>query len=333
MDVMKILAKRKKPVMKLVSQLIGDGEPRLLYGMMRDYPGRSGKGLRPSLVLITAEAYGAKPKEAMMTAAALEMFQNWVLIHDDIEDWSEERRGKPCLHSLHGVPLAINAGDALHIKMWEALAKNKTRLGPEKTFAVIQKMGEMLDRTVEGQTMELSWVHGNSWYVTERDYYTMIYKKTAWYTVIAPMQFGAIIAGKGSLKAIHDFGDALGKAFQLQDDILNLTAGEAYGKEIAGDIYEGKRTLMLIHLLKKCSAAEKKKIVKIMNKPREKKTKAEVEWILSLMREYGSIEYAKRAAGRYAAKAKQLFPKLRIPHGKACNELDAIISFIVEREL
>ncbi len=333
MDVMGILAKKKKPVMGKVMQLIGDGKPKGLYEMMRDYPLRSGKGLRPSLVLITAEAYGASPRDAMITAAAMEMFQNWVLIHDDIEDKSKERRGKPCLHRIYGIPLAINAGDALHIKMWEALAKNEKLLGTRKAFAVIKKMGEMLDRTVEGQTMELSWVQNQSWNVTERDYYTMVYKKTSWYTVIAPMQFGAIIAGKGNMKAIHAFGDALGKAFQLQDDILNLTAGEAYGKEIAGDIYEGKRTLMLIHLLKHCSAAERKRIIRIMNKPREKKAKAEVKSIVALMDKYGSISYAKSAAARYAAKAKKLFPQLRIPRGKARQELEAIISFIIEREL
>lgn len=333
MDVMSVLAKRKKPVMKKVFQLIGDGGPKQLYEMMRDYPSRSGKGLRPALVMISAEAYGAKTRDAITTAAALEMFQNWVLIHDDIEDWSEERRGKPCLHLIHGVPLAINTGDALHIKMWEALTANEKILGAKKTFAIMDKMGEMLDRTVEGQTMELSWVHNNDWDVSERDYYMMIYKKTAWYTVIAPMQFGALIAGKGGMKAIHDFGEALGKAFQLQDDILNLTAGEAYGKEIAGDIYEGKRTLVLIHLLKHCTAAERRKVVSIMEKPREKKKKAEVEWVLSLMGKYGSIDYAKKAAGRYASKAKRLFPKLRIPNSRAKHELEGIISFIVGREL
>lgn len=334
MNVMKILERRKKPVMKEIFKQIGTGKPKLLYDMMADYPKRSGKGLRPALVMISAEAYGANPKNAVLTATALEMFQNWVLIHDDIEDGSEERRGTPCLHLIHGTPLAINAGDALHIKMWRTMAKNRKVLGEQKAFRVIEKMGEMLDRTVEGQTMELSWMENNDWDVSEKDYYTMIYKKTAWYTVIGPIQFGALIAGRGKAKAIHDFGDALGKAFQLQDDILNLVADQGtYGKEIAGDIYEGKRTLIFIHLMKNCTKAEKKKIVAIMNKPREKKTKADVKWILSLMHKHGSVDYAKKAADKYAKKAKRLFPKLGVKKNKAGKELEAIIDFIVDREL
>lgn len=333
MDVMKILAKRKKPVMKKVFQLIGDGKPKLHFKLMKDYPLRSGKGLRPALVLISTEAFGGKAKDGVITAAALEMFQNWVLIHDDIEDWSEDRRGKPCLYLTHGIPLAINAGDALHIKMWEGLSKNRKMLGDEKAFKVMGKMIEMLDHTTEGQTMELSWVKNKDWTVSEKAYYTMVYKKTAWYTIIAPLQFGAIIAGKGNLKAIHDFGEAMGKAFQLQDDILNLTAGQKYGKEIAGDIYEGKRTLILIHLLKNCTAHERKKITAIMNKPREKKSKREVKWVLSLMKKYGSIEYAKKEANKYAKRAKKLFPKLKIPKSKAEQELEAIIDFTVDRDL
>ena len=110
MDVMKILARRKKPVMKEIFKQIGTGKPELLYDMMADYPKRSGKGLRPALVTIAAEAYGGKPGDAILTATALEMFQNWVLIHDDIEDKSEERRGTPCLHLMHGIPLASTQG-------------------------------------------------------------------------------------------------------------------------------------------------------------------------------------------------------------------------------
>jgi geranylgeranyl diphosphate synthase type II len=334
MDVTALLSARKEPVMKRVFELIEDGEPKLLYEMMRDYPSRSGKGLRPALVLITAEAFGAPAGKAITTAAALEMFQNWVLIHDDIEDGSDDRRGKPCLHKLHGVPLAINAGDALHIKMWEGLLKTRKEIGAAKSYKVMAKMAEMLDRTVEGQTMEISWVENKQWDVTEEDYYMMVHKKTAWYTVIAPMQMGAIIAGHGSQKAIHRFGEVLGRAFQIQDDVLNLVAEEdKYGKEIAGDIYEGKRTLMLLHLIRKCAPAEREKVLNIMNKPREQKTKEEVAHILQMMKDKGSIDYAKQKAKAFAAKAKKMFPKLRVPAGSARDELAAIIDFIVEREL
>ncbi len=332
MDVKEILERRKAPVMEKVLEFIGDGEPAFLYEMMRDYPQRPAKGLRPALVMIATEAYGRDTSQSIITAAGLELFQNWVLIHDDIEDESDERRGKPCLHHLHGIPLAINAGDALHIKMWEALDRNSEIMGDEKDKAIKAKMAEMVTRVVEGQTMELSWVHNKEWDVSEEDYYTMIYKKTAWYTTIAPIQFGALIAGAGNLQAIHDFGDALGRAFQLQDDILNLTAGKKYGKEIAGDIYEGKRTLILIHLMKSCTKAEKKKVVAIMNKDRADKTKKEVEYVLGLMKERGSIDYAIGAAKGYADTATKLFPTLKLQDGPAAQELKALVDYIVERE-
>jgi len=103
----------------------------LLYQMMRDYPSRSGKGLRPGLLLLFNRAYGGNDSQAINTAAALELFQNWIVIHDDIEDQSDLRRGLPALHIKHGVPLALNAGDALAGKMLEMLLQNKSILGRE----------------------------------------------------------------------------------------------------------------------------------------------------------------------------------------------------------
>ena len=109
-------------------------------------------------------------------------------------------------------------------------------------------------------------------------------------------------------------------------------AGKKYGKEIAGDIYEGKRTLILIHLMKSCTKAEKKKVVAIMNKDRADKTKKEVEYVLGLMKERGSIDYAIGAAKGYADTATKLFPTLKLQDGPAAQELKALVDYIVERE-
>jgi geranylgeranyl diphosphate synthase type II len=151
------------------------------------------------------------------------------------------------------------------------------------------------------------------------------------------MRLGAIIAGadKQTLAAISELGIPLGRAFQIQDDVLNLTATAAYGKEIAGDIWEGKRTLMLIHLLQHCTAEEKAKVAIIYSKRREQKTESEIKYILDLMRKYGSIEHAKRKSLGFVAEARQIFDRrfATLPDTKAKRCLRAMIEFVASREL
>jgi geranylgeranyl diphosphate synthase type II len=196
----------------------------------------------------------------------------------------------------------------------------------------------MINETTEGQTMELDWVENNKWNVSERDYFTMVTKKTAWYTCIVPMRVGGLIAGapKKELNAMIEFGTALGRAFQIQDDVLNLVAKKKdYGKEIAGDIWEGKRTLILIHLLENCSKQEKKKVLKVMGKDRQEKTREEVKYVLGLMKKHGSIEYAKARSLKEASKAKRLFKTKfkRMKQNDSRKAIQGVIDFVVERKL
>jgi geranylgeranyl diphosphate synthase type II len=219
-------------------------EIQMLFDMMRDYPSRPSKGLRSSLCIFTCESLGGSLDEALGTAAALEIFQNWILIHDDIEDYSELRRGEPVLNRKYGIPLAINTGDALHAKMWELLVQNQKTLSSSKTMIIIDEFLRMINETTEGQTIELAWVEHNRWDLKEDDYFLLCNKKTAWYTCITPCRLGAAIAGASSNKQdlFIPFGSYLGIAFQIQDDILNLDGDEQkYGKESGGDILEGKR--------------------------------------------------------------------------------------------
>ena len=311
-------------------------EVQNFYDMMRDYPSRLGKGLRSSLCILTCETFGGEKEKAIRTAAALEVFQNWILIHDDIEDSSEMRRGEPVLHLKYGIPMAINIGDALHAKMWDVLMDNQKVLGQSKTLELVNEFLQMINETTEGQHIELSWVSNNRWTQTEEDYYLMVDKKTSWYTCISPIRLGAIIADvdKSDLDALIPFGSILGTAFQIQDDILNLKGDEKkYGKEQGGDIMEGKRTLMLIHLLNRSGPKDRRIVLEIMNKSRSKRTLSEVDEILNFMEKYGSIDYAKAKAEKYALEAKKRFNKifLNIPatHSKTLEEL---IDFMVQRE-
>ncbi len=313
-------------------------EIRLLYQMMRDYPSRSGKGLRPGLLLIFNRALGGDDAKALNTAAALELFQNWIVIHDDIEDQSDLRRGLPSLHIKHGVPLALNAGDALAGKMWQMLLKNQNIIGLEKTLAIIEEFLYMYEQTTSGQHIELSWVNDLRWDISPDDYFAMCHRKTAWYTCITPCWTGAFIAGiePEYKERMINFGLDLGAAFQIQDDILNIIGDvDKYGKEIAGDIWEGKRTLVLIDLLSKCSADEKKSILKILNKPRDQKNESEINQILEAIRKYECVDYAFGISHQLALRARHSFiemfeNKLDDSYNKIILDL---IDFMVNREL
>ena len=313
-------------------------EVQCLYDMMRDYPQRSGKRLRPALCLLICEAFGGNPKDAFNTAAALELLQNWLLIHDDIEDGSDLRRGEPCLNLKYGVPLAINAGDALHCRMWEMLHRNAEILGHEVAFQVLAEFTHLSNQVVEGQHIELSWVDSNQWNLTEDDYWAMCVQKTAWYTSIAPCRLGAITAraAKADVEHFIDIGRNLGVAFQIQDDVLNLIGDEGqYGKEIAGDISEGKRTLVLIHLFNSCRHDEAARVVEIMAKNRNSKSLAEVHEVLSLMKKYRSIAYAQKRAKVLVEQACAQFAQrfAHIPDNRAKNLFTPLVNFVIERDI
>ena len=274
-------------------------EVDLLYTMMRDYPSRPAKGMRPFLCVTTCRAAGGTEEDALITAACIELFQNWILVHDDIEDGSELRRGEPALHRKYPEPLALNAGDALHARTWEALLRNGPRIGLKRTFRVMAEFSKMVNETTEGQHMELGWVASKRWDLKEEDYYEMCTRKTSWYTVASPCRMGAMVAGAppGVLSDLKDFGTNLGVAFQIQDDSLNLVGEEKkYGKAKSDDILEGKRTLILLHVLSVAAQGERDKVISIMNKSRDEKTKLDVAYVLGLVDKYDAVGYARKRA-------------------------------------
>src|SRR5438309_10690240 len=135
---------------------------RHLYSLVADYPSRGGRMLRPSLCIATARAFGAGREDAVRTAVALELLHNAFLVHDDVEDESDERRGRPTLHALHGVPLAVNVGDALTLLGLRALIDNRRSLGPRLTMRVLEEAERMARESIEGQALELGWRRDNA---------------------------------------------------------------------------------------------------------------------------------------------------------------------------
>jgi geranylgeranyl diphosphate synthase type II len=311
-------------------------EVDLLYRMMRDYPSRPAKGMRPFLCVTACRAAGGLEDRALLTAACIELFQHWILIHDDIEDASELRRGSPSLHRKYNEALALNAGDALHARMWGALLANEKSLGMPKTIQIMNEFSRMVNETTEGQHMELGWVSAKRWDLTEEDYYTMCTKKTSWYTIASPCRLGAIVAGESAqvLGQLEQFGLKLGVAFQIQDDTLNLLGDEKkYGKAKSDDILEGKRTLILLRLLSQAGADERKKLVAIMSKPRGEKTAADVAYVLSRMKETGAFDYAGKRAVGLMTEATSILQGIKWGgEAEAVDLLRSFARFAVERE-
>jgi geranylgeranyl diphosphate synthase type II len=311
---------------------------RHLYGPLSSYLSRTGKGIRPALCLATCRAFGGDASDALASATAIEMLHNAFLVHDDIEDDSDLRRGVPTMHAEHGVPIAVNAGDMLTALSVRILRDNLPSLGLPLTWRVYDEFDHMLQESLEGQAMELGWVRDNRCDVTDEDYLRMVLKKTCWYSFIHPCRIGALIATKDreDLDRFNRFGCYLGTAFQIQDDLLNLTGDESrYGKEIGGDLLEGKRTLMLIHLLRQLDAGEAARVTRYLGRPRAGRSLTDTQWILDLMRSRGSLDHARAVARQLAGATLFEFTQAfrDVPESDEKTFLLQIISYMVSRDL
>lgn len=324
----------------------GGHGPNGLYSLILDYPLRGGKALRPALCIATCLGLGGHLDAILPTAATLELYHNAFLIHDDIEDESWWRRGKPTLHIDHGIPIAVNVGDAMLSLSLQPLLDNVERVGLGPALRILRAVAHMTRRTVEGQALELDWVRNNTWQLPDADYLKMVELKTSWYSFITPLQVGAVAAGAGpdQLEPLESLGRHLGAAFQITDDLLNLRADpEDYGKEIGGDLWEGKRTLMLLHALRNAGPDDQSRAVQILAKRRpsadtklelddlldrlivsgelsragrvkiatrlqgqrnsETKNLVDVRWLYELMNRVGSLKHARDVAARHAWEA------------------------------
>jgi geranylgeranyl diphosphate synthase, type II len=331
-----------------INRLYGAAErtSNSLYDLILDYPMRGGKALRPALSIATCLGLGGHLEAILPTAATLELYHNAFLIHDDIEDESWWRRGKPTLHIDHGVPIAVNVGDAMLSLSLQPLLDNVERVGLGPALRILRAVAKMTRLTVDGQALELEWVRNNIWRLDDDDYLTMVELKTSWYSFITPLQAGAIAAGAGPerLPPLESLGRHLGAAFQITDDLLNLRADpEEYGKEIGGDLWEGKRTLMLLHTLRCAEPDDRERAVRILAKrrpsndvelgltelldrltargqlsssgrdeiaarlqghyPSESKSLNDIRWIYELMHRVGSFRHARDVAARHAREA------------------------------
>ncbi len=338
-DIERGLERYRSMVMPGLLAALADREPRrYLYDLIANHLRRMGKGLRPALCIATTEAFGGQAAHAVPSAGALEMLHNAFLIHDDIEDGSESRRDRPTMFVEHGLPLAVNAGDAMQALAIRMLKDNVQVVGPEVAWQIVGEFDHLLMRSLEGQALELGWVRENNCAVTEEDYLTLVLKKTCWYSFIHPCRLGALIA-RGpdfDLSTFDRFGFLLGAAFQIQDDVLNLVGDrQKYGKEIGGDLWEGKRTLILAHLFDRLGDRDASRLRGILGKSRVDKLPGEIDWIYQQLGRHGSIDFA-RAAARELAEAT--VRELEVAYRDAPNQgpkalIEQLVRYTIEREV
>ncbi len=273
-----------------------------LYDPLLKYSQNGGKRHRPLICFAACVAVGGDVRQAASAAAAIEHFHTAALIHDDIADEATLRRGEPCLHLTEGVGIAINAGD-LALSLVNGSVMKDPSLSDAIKVRVVTELIEMTRRTIEGQALDLGWARDERYDITPEDYLVMATHKTAHYSGAVPLAIGAIIGGgtEAQIEALRNYGLDTGLAFQIQDDLLNIEGDpETVGKDFCSDITEGKRTLMVVHALQ--NSAQRDRLIEILSsKTTDLTVLAEA---VSIMRESGSIEYARNYAENLTSIAK-----------------------------
>lgn len=324
-------------VRNALGEVLPDGEPASwLYDLVRDYPARPAKFIRPALCLASCRAFGGLADDALGPALAIELLHNAFLVHDDIADGSLLRRGVETLHARHGIGLAVNAGDALAVLAQGVLRRSLDRYRASLADRVASEFEVMMLRTVEGQATELGWRRDAVVGLTPEDYLDLIMHKTCWYTTVHPLRVGALVGSDGTadISEMIRFGFYLGAAFQIRDDLLNLVGNEAtYGKEILGDLHEGKRTLMLIHLLDAAEGADRAVLRDYLLVGREERSADLVAEVRSMMDCYGSIDFATDYAAGIAGAALDAFEAAfaEARHNEAYDFVRALVPYMLER--
>lgn len=333
----KALKEKAKVVDEAIFELIPEKEPKVLYDAARHYPLAGGKRVRPFIVLTSTEAVGGNPEKAVYAAAAVELLHNYSLVHDDIMDMDEKRRGRPTVHKVWGINMAILAGDLLFSKVFEAVAKIPVEA--EKVVRVLDVIAKTSNELCEGQAMDLEFENKGT--VTIEEYMKMISGKTG-ALIDASATIGGIIGTENEdyIRALSKYGRNVGMAFQIWDDVLDLIADEEkLGKPVGSDIRKGKKTLIVAHFLENASEEDKAKFFKIFGKYAgdvkgegiiEEDIQEEVKEAIELLRKYGSIDYAAKVARELADEAKKALKTL--PESEARGQLELLANFIVERE-
>ncbi|NOZ82017.1 MAG: polyprenyl synthetase family protein [Candidatus Micrarchaeota archaeon] len=353
MDIVRILEEKRPEIDRIIEKWIPRvfdeksmeficGKPRYKFNTQAptkaisepiwEFLDRGGKRWRPALFLLVLEALGADPEKYKDFVLVPEIIHNGSLIHDDIEDSADLRRGLPCTYKTFGIDIAINAGSVMYFLPMIAFLKNKDLDERTKKRIYETYFQEMINIHF-GQAMDIAWHKGiaNADNITEEEYLQMCAFKTGTLARLSA-KLAAILAGAPDdvVEKIGKFAETIGVAFQIQDDVLDIIADrKKFGKSFGNDIKEGKRTLMVIHTLRKASEEDRRRLLEILNMHTDdEELKKEA---IEILKKYGSVEYAKEFSRKLIRETWNEIDKL-LPESEAKKKLKAFVDFLVERE-
>ncbi|MDD1736999.1 MAG: polyprenyl synthetase family protein [Methanothrix sp.] len=318
-DLDRELLRRAAQVTAAIEELVPVVHPRPLYQASRHLVDSGGKRLRPSMLLLAGEAAGGDAAVLAPAAVSIELIHNFTLIHDDIMDNADVRRGRPAVHKIWGQSGAILAGDTLYSKAFQVLGMTAAR--PQLILGAMNLLSRTCTAICEGQWLDMEFESRER--VTEAEYMEMIEKKTG-VLYGASAGIGALLSGADPdvVAALDQFGRLTGMGFQLQDDIIDLiTPEKVSGKKQGGDLIEAKKTLIMIH------AFANDVPVKVFGK--KDATAKDIQEAISLLEKSGSIKYARSRAEEMVEMGKRALQVL--PDSRARATLLELADFMIRR--
>ena len=326
-DVKEILGSYSSDIIATIEDELGVITPNNLQEASIYLTKAGGKMFRPALCLITAEAVGGQKENALKAGSAIELIHTFSLIHDDIMDDDDMRRGMPSVHKVWGEDVAILAGDTLFSKAFEIIiGSNQELTSPAQINNALATVADACVKICEGQALDMGFE--DRFDVTEDEYMEMIFKKTG-ALIAAATKVGAIMGGASDevVDAMYEYGRLIGLAFQIQDDYLDLASDEeTLGKPIGSDIGKGKMTIIAINGLSS-AGDDSEKLLEILKD--ENNSQADIDLAIEILTKCGAIEYARNLAQDSVNQAKEVLEIL--PDSSSKQVLSDIADFVLER--
>lgn len=327
MDIVEILKLYSEDVDKEISKTLSTLQPDTLREASEYLTEAGGKKIRPALAVLSCQAVGGSTDKALKAAASLELIHTFSLIHDDIMDNDDMRRGKPAVHKVWGEPLAILTGDTLFSKAYEILIRTvDDNVSYEKVIDSLYLLVDACIKICEGQVQDMSFE--DTFDVTSEEYMEMIYNKTGALITVAT-SMGGIIGGATpeQIEVLRTYGKNVGLAFQIQDDYIDLTGDESIGKPVGSDLVEGKKTLMVVTALERASSEDRDRFVELL----EAHDESIIPEAMDILNKYDAIEYAKDTAYNYIDEAKKAVDIL--PDSDARKSLCDLADYVLSRSI
>lgn len=299
-----------------------EAQPHLNHAI-RYHLAAGGKRIRPVLALLTCGQLGGEPEAAFPFAVSAEILHNMFLLHDDVADGDRVRRDKPAVWVKYGMGNAVNCGDYMLARAYRILLD--AYLNTPFAAPILDLFTFVLERTIEGQALDINLRGADN--LTVENYVRMVELKTGHYLGFT-MTGGAIIARapKDVQDKLAQLGRLLGPAFQIRDDLIDLTEGKGRGGEIGCDIREGKPSMLLAAALERCEAGEKAEVLRVLRKPREETTTRDVRRVIGIFKKCGALDFAQEFADGLVDKALRMIDDIKFKEPETFRAFARFIS-------